>query len=35
MVAMFKSLIESRVIIEYTYYQYTDNVAFFEWRWGV
>ncbi len=27
MVAMFKSLIESRVIIEYTYYQYTDNVA--------
>ncbi len=28
MVAMFKSLIESRVIIEYTYYQYTDNVAF-------
>lgn len=35
MVAMFKSLVESRVMIEYTYYQYTDNVAFFEWRWCV
>jgi len=35
MKAMFKSLIESRVTIEYTYYKYTDNVAMFEWRWGV
>jgi len=34
MEAMFRSFIESRVTIEYTYYKYTDNVALFEWRWG-
>jgi len=23
------------VIIEYTYYRNTNNISYFEWRWGV
>lgn len=34
MVTLFKSLVKSRVVIEYTYYQHTNNVLYFEWRWG-
>lgn len=33
MIAMFKSLLQFRVKIEYTYYQHFDNVDFFEWGW--
>lgn len=34
LVTLFKSLVKSRVIIEYTYYRHTNNVLYFEWRWG-
>lgn len=34
-VALFKSLVEARVDIGYTYYKHIDNVLFFKWRWGV
>lgn len=33
-VPLFKSLVKSRVVIEYTYYRHTNNVSYFEWRWG-
>ncbi len=35
LVTLFKSLVESRVVIEYTYYQHTNNVLHFEWKWDV
>lgn len=34
-VTLFKSLVELRVVIEYTYYQHHNNVLYFEWKWGV
>lgn len=34
-VTLFKSVVESRVVIEYNYYQHTNNVLYFEWKWGV
>jgi len=35
MVAVFRSLVEARVVIEYTYYKHVNNVPFFKWKWGV
>lgn len=34
-VTMFKSVVESRIVIEYTYYQHTNNVLYFEWKWCI
>lgn len=34
-IPLFKSLVESRVVIEYTYYKHVNNILYFEWKWGI